>query len=123
MKPLLLVLLLTLPTYAQSLGDSNNSGDVTMSDVVYLINYIFGGGPAPAICPATLRTDWVEVDTTVSVVWILDRAFPVDTWPFRVQNHFYITSDSTRTDTTIIREVVVTDASWIVSGNELIRTR
>lgn len=30
-----------------ALGDADGSGTVTISDVVYLINYIFGGGPAP----------------------------------------------------------------------------
>ena len=28
-------------------GDADNSGGVTISDAVHLINYIFGGGPAP----------------------------------------------------------------------------
>ncbi len=28
-------------------GDADNSGSVTISDAVYLINYIFAGGPAP----------------------------------------------------------------------------
>jgi len=28
-------------------GDANNDGKVTISDVVYLINYLFKGGPAP----------------------------------------------------------------------------
>ncbi len=30
-----------------ALGDADGSGTVTISDVVFLINYIFGGGPAP----------------------------------------------------------------------------
>jgi hypothetical protein len=28
-------------------GNANGSGDVDIDDIVYLINYIFGGGPAP----------------------------------------------------------------------------
>jgi hypothetical protein len=28
-------------------GDADRSGGVDIDDVVYLINYIFGGGPAP----------------------------------------------------------------------------
>ncbi len=32
-------------------GDADGSGGVDIDDVVYLINYIFGGGPAPVdIC-------------------------------------------------------------------------
>ena len=28
-------------------GDSNGDGQVTVDDVFYLVNYLFGGGPAP----------------------------------------------------------------------------
>ena len=34
------------PTVVQC-GDANGDGKVTVSDVVYLINYLFKGGPAP----------------------------------------------------------------------------
>jgi hypothetical protein len=33
-----------------SCGDANNDGGVDISDAVYLIQYIFAGGPAPADC-------------------------------------------------------------------------
>ncbi len=36
-------------------GDSDHSGALTISDAVYIINYIFGGGPAPV--PVTLAGD------------------------------------------------------------------
>jgi hypothetical protein len=38
----------TLKAVAAMHGDANNDGSLDVSDVVYLINYIFGGGPAPA---------------------------------------------------------------------------
>ena len=28
-------------------GDANRSGDISVADVIYLINYLFKGGPAP----------------------------------------------------------------------------
>ncbi len=28
-------------------GDANNTGTINISDAVYVINYIFGGGPSP----------------------------------------------------------------------------
>ncbi len=28
-------------------GDANGTGTINISDAVYVINYIFGGGPAP----------------------------------------------------------------------------
>jgi hypothetical protein len=33
-------------------GDADNNGLVSLSDVVYLVNYIFGGGPAPQPLPS-----------------------------------------------------------------------
>jgi hypothetical protein len=36
-------------------GDADNSGSIDISDVVYLIQYIFGGGPAPY--PITITGD------------------------------------------------------------------
>jgi hypothetical protein len=33
-------------------GDADNNGVVSLSDVVYLVNYIFGGGPAPQPLPS-----------------------------------------------------------------------
>jgi hypothetical protein len=39
-------------------GDINNSGDVEISDVVHLINYLFRGGPPPYFLPAAdVNTD------------------------------------------------------------------
>jgi hypothetical protein len=37
------------PIQCQS-GDADGSGGISIGDAVYLINYIFGGGPAP-VCP------------------------------------------------------------------------
>ena len=110
MNALLLAIMLTIP------GDVNQSGSVNITDVMALVDYIFNGIEPP-------RTEWVEVDTTVSVVWILDRAFLTAEWPVVVQNHFYVTvDDSGRVDTTVIREYKITEATY-PSGNELIRTR
>ncbi len=33
-----------------AINDADGNGIVTISDAVYMINYIFGGGPAPN-CP------------------------------------------------------------------------
>jgi len=120
---------------AQSGGDANGDGAVTISDVVDLVRYIFEGVELP-------RTEWVEVDTTVSVVWILDRPFTVADYPIRVQKHYYVTTqakidtirmlgfpgenvviiDTTiNVDTTAIREYIFHDATY-QSGNQLIRT-
>jgi len=62
----LLVCLLPSPLYASTPGDANGSGTVTMSDVVYLIQYIFGGGaaPVPCDCPALQFDGRAIVDDT-----------------------------------------------------------
>ena len=116
--------------------DCDGTGNVTITDVVALINYIFNDIEPP-------RNEWVEVDTSVSVVQILDRPFTIRDWPVTVQNHFYLTTrlqidttefygfgdqtvvmidTTTIVDTTIIREYVFRDATY-PSGNELIRSR
>ncbi len=42
------VLIANSPLPSYRCGDADASGVVTISDVVFLINYIFGGGPAPS---------------------------------------------------------------------------
>ncbi len=44
-------------------GDADNSGSITISDAVYLINYIFSGGPAP--CP--LRNGDADCSGSVTI--------------------------------------------------------
>lgn len=63
--------------HAQSGGDANGSGSVTMSDVVYIINYIFGGGPAPVACPCLQFDGKMIVDDTNWVrARVGDRVMP-----------------------------------------------
>lgn len=47
---LAVVLMLSLPcfAYGQPCGDADNNGMVNVSDALYLMQYIFSGGPAPA---------------------------------------------------------------------------
>ena len=42
----------SLAVHCPPCGDADDSGVVTVSDVVFLINYIFSGGPAPAYLSA-----------------------------------------------------------------------
>ncbi len=88
MKALVLAVLLSTSAITAPInsGDPNGSGSVNMADPVYLINYIFGGGPAPVplVCPTVyflfddvipqvvetyyLDTSWIHWD-------IADRRF------------------------------------------------
>lgn len=110
MTSILFALLLTIP------GDVNQSGSVNITDVVDLINYIFGGVEIP-------RKEWAEVDTTVSVVWIGDRAYLTDSWPIEIVKHYYVLdecSDTIAPCTTMTREVRIKEATYL-SGNEIFR--
>jgi hypothetical protein len=56
-------------------GDVNGDGKINASDVVYLINYLFIGGPAPV--PTVLEGD-VNCDGNVNasdVVWLINYLF------------------------------------------------
>ena len=55
-------------------GDADNSGAITISDAVYLINYIFSGGPAP--CP--LRNGDADCSGSVTIsdaVYLINYIF------------------------------------------------
>ncbi len=55
-------------------GDADNSGAITISDAVYLINYIFSGGPAP--CP--LRNGDADCSGAVTIsdaVYLINYIF------------------------------------------------
>lgn len=41
-------LIRSISAYGQSCGDANGSGGLSISDVVYMFNYIYQAGPAPA---------------------------------------------------------------------------
>lgn len=43
---------------AQTAGDANGDNKYDISDVVYGINYIFGGGPAPRFGDETITLKW-----------------------------------------------------------------
>jgi hypothetical protein len=55
-------------------GDANDDQIVDVSDAVYIINYAFGGGPAPVY----LESDDINCDNSVDVsdaVYIINYAF------------------------------------------------
>ena len=55
-------------------GDADNNGIITISDAVFLINYIFSGGPAP--CP--LRNGDADCNTITTIsdaVYLINYIF------------------------------------------------
>lgn len=93
MRKLLVVLLVSvsalfivLPAEASN-GDANGDQVVSVSDIVYLINYMFGGGPEPISSykqPDTLIwrfndtiqvAEVIEEDSLYFKVWLYDHAY------------------------------------------------
>jgi uncharacterized delta-60 repeat protein len=71
---------LTIKYYAFLRGDANGNRSVTISDVVYLVNYLFKGGPTPIPKDA----GDVNCDTKVSVsdvIYIINYLFKGGTAP------------------------------------------
>ncbi|MGB5139416.1 MAG: S8 family serine peptidase [Candidatus Zixiibacteriota bacterium] len=56
-------------------GDADNNGQRTISDVVYVINYIFYGGPAPAPTAMTGDADCTGIITMSDPVYIINYLF------------------------------------------------
>ncbi len=55
----------------QSFGDVNCDGQIDISDAVFLINYIFAGGPEPNCGKPLILIDGIAVDTLyVDTNWI-----------------------------------------------------
>lgn len=66
-----------------SCGDVNESGSITVSDAVYIVNYIFGGGPAPGSCVGNANGDCIV--SISDAVYIINYVFgggpaPFDCW-------------------------------------------
>lgn len=60
-------------------GDADNSGTITVSDVVFLINYVFAGGPAPtAECLGDTNCDCaISIsDAVFSIIYIFGGGQP-----------------------------------------------
>ncbi|MFH1202581.1 MAG: RHS repeat-associated core domain-containing protein [Candidatus Omnitrophota bacterium] len=69
-----LILLVAQPSWAWVCGDANADGKVDVGDVVYLVNYLFKNGPAPA----PLESGDVNIDGKVDVgdvVYLINYLF------------------------------------------------
>lgn len=66
-------------------GDTNDDTDVNIADAIYLISYIFNGGPSPAV----LKTGDTNSDGSVDVsdvVYIINYVFNNGTPPCVLDN-------------------------------------
>ncbi len=66
--------LIQLQTISGVAGDADNSGTITVSDAVYLINYIFSGGPQP-ISMYRADPDCSGATTVSDVVYLINYIF------------------------------------------------
>lgn len=53
-------------------GDANNDGLVNISDAVYMVNYIFGGGPLPVPVPETGDADGSCATSISDAVYLIN---------------------------------------------------
>jgi hypothetical protein len=59
-------------------GDANNSGSVDIDDVMFIINYIFGGGPAPNLIVGNVNClDAVDIDDIMYIINYIFGGGPV----------------------------------------------
>jgi hypothetical protein len=67
--------------YVSQLGDANCDGDLNVIDVVYIINYVFVGGPAPVprIWAGDVNCDGIS--NVEDAVWIINWIFVEGPYP------------------------------------------
>jgi hypothetical protein len=56
-------------------GDVNADSTITAADIVYLVNYVFKGGPAPAPCPANGNVNCDGAVTAADIVYLVQHVF------------------------------------------------
>ena len=56
-------------------GDVNLSGSITSSDIIYLVNFVFKGGPAPEPCVASGDVNCNAAVTASDVIYMVNHVF------------------------------------------------
>jgi hypothetical protein len=56
-------------------GDVNATGVVTSSDIIYLVNFVFKGGPAPIPCPAAGDVNCDRQTTSADIIFLVNYVF------------------------------------------------
>jgi hypothetical protein len=56
-------------------GDADNNGSVSIGDAVYLINYIFGGGPYPPVWASVTSIDGNAAVSIGDAVYLINFIF------------------------------------------------
>jgi len=63
------------PCPSELMGDVNTSADITSTDVIYLVNYVFKGGPAPLPTPLVGDADCSRSITSADIIWMVNYLF------------------------------------------------
>jgi hypothetical protein len=85
---------------APKCGDANNDSKVNVGDAVYLINYVFKSGAAPACSPATLCGD-ANGDSKVNVgdaVYLINYVFKKGPAPCSSPQGYVTNTDNIKTE-------------------------
>jgi hypothetical protein len=56
-------------------GDLNETGDVTPADIIYIVNYVFKGGPYPAPCAGAADMNCNGEISAADIIYIVNYVF------------------------------------------------
>jgi hypothetical protein len=56
-------------------GDVNNNGSITSADIIYLVGYVFKGGPAPLPCIAAADVNCNGSVTSADIIYLVGYVF------------------------------------------------
>jgi hypothetical protein len=62
-------------------GDVNATGDITSSDIIYLVNFVFKGGPIPACNGASGDVECSGAITSSDIIYLVNYVFKGGTPP------------------------------------------
>lgn len=56
-------------------GDVNTNGSITSADIIYMVVFVFKGGPAPQPCPAAGDVNCSGSDTSADIIFLVNHVF------------------------------------------------
>jgi hypothetical protein len=62
-------------------GDINGATGITSSDIIYLVNFVFKGGPAPLPCAAAGDVNCSEHVSSADIIYLVNYVFKAGALP------------------------------------------
>jgi hypothetical protein len=70
------------PSGGDARGDVNNNGSTTSADIIYLVNYVFKGGPDPLPAISEGDVNCSGTITSADVIFLVNYVFKGGPEPF-----------------------------------------